>query len=206
MIASRLTFFAFCAFTAATITGIDKLLETLALTAELNEYQTAHDIEADGVCLEAFRDEGRGPIAWMIVDSKTSAKHLTYYHRDDVVTLHVVHGSHPCATAEKAFALKGVPVNAPASVSTPKPKRVYHTKYKATVIVQSTSKQLTPDQVLGALALVFPGVEPPNKLARPDDLDRLVDDRDLVRRAFGAHLPTPPARVRAVGESKPTVR
>ncbi len=52
-------------------TGVDKLLETLSLTAELNEYQTAYDIEADGVCLEAFRDEGRGPIAWMIVQKGT---------------------------------------------------------------------------------------------------------------------------------------
>jgi translation initiation factor IF-2 len=52
-------------------TGIDKLLETLSLTAELNEYQTAHDMEADGVCLEAFRDEGRGPLAWLIVQKGT---------------------------------------------------------------------------------------------------------------------------------------
>jgi poly(glycerol-phosphate) alpha-glucosyltransferase len=36
----------------------------------------------------------RDPVAWMIVDSKTSANHLTHYHRDDVVRLHVVHGSH----------------------------------------------------------------------------------------------------------------
>lgn len=36
----------------------------------------------------------RDPIAWMIVDSKTSANHVTHYRRDDVVTLHVVHGSH----------------------------------------------------------------------------------------------------------------
>ena len=36
----------------------------------------------------------RDPIAWLIADSKTSANHLTHYHRDDVVTLHVVHGSH----------------------------------------------------------------------------------------------------------------
>lgn len=36
----------------------------------------------------------RDPIAWMIVDSKTSANHLVDYRRDDVVTLHVVHGSH----------------------------------------------------------------------------------------------------------------
>ena len=44
---------------------------------------------------EAWLDSlPRDPIAWLIVDSKTSARHLTHYHRDDVVTLHVVHGSH----------------------------------------------------------------------------------------------------------------
>ena len=47
--------------------------------------------------------------------------------------------------------LKGVPPPTRESSSHPKPKRVYHTKYKATVIVQSTTKQLSTDQVLGAL-------------------------------------------------------
>lgn len=47
--------------------GIDDLLETLLLTAEINEYKTAVDIPAEGACLEAFRDEGRGPLAWIIV-------------------------------------------------------------------------------------------------------------------------------------------
>ena len=36
----------------------------------------------------------RDPVAWMIVDSKTTANHLCHYRRDDVVTMHVVHGSH----------------------------------------------------------------------------------------------------------------
>lgn len=36
----------------------------------------------------------RDPIAWMICDSKTSANHLVDYERDDVVTMHVLHGSH----------------------------------------------------------------------------------------------------------------
>lgn len=48
-------------------TGIDDLLETILLTAELEEYKTAAEIPAEGVCLEAFMDEGRGPIAWGIV-------------------------------------------------------------------------------------------------------------------------------------------
>jgi ParB family chromosome partitioning protein len=38
-----------------------------------------------------------------------------------------------------------------ALVSAPKPKRVYRTKYQATVIVQSTTKRITQDQVIGAL-------------------------------------------------------
>jgi translation initiation factor IF-2 len=48
-------------------TNIDKLLETLLITAELNALSAPVETPADGVCLEAFRDEGRGPIAWMIV-------------------------------------------------------------------------------------------------------------------------------------------
>ncbi len=48
-------------------TGVDKLLETLLLTAELNNYTAPVDIPADGVCLESFRDEGRGPMAWCMV-------------------------------------------------------------------------------------------------------------------------------------------
>lgn len=51
--------------------GIDELLETLILTAELHEYRTSDSAPAHGVCLEAFRDEGRGPIAWFIVQTGT---------------------------------------------------------------------------------------------------------------------------------------
>jgi len=48
-------------------TGVDDLLETLNLTAEIHELKTVADVPAEGVCLEAFRDEGRGPIAWSII-------------------------------------------------------------------------------------------------------------------------------------------
>ncbi|AMV22149.1 translation initiation factor IF-2 [Planctomyces sp. SH-PL14] len=47
--------------------NIDQLLETLLVTAELNGLSAPVETPADGVCLEAFRDEGRGPIAWAIV-------------------------------------------------------------------------------------------------------------------------------------------
>ncbi|SFH81381.1 translation initiation factor IF-2 [Planctomicrobium piriforme] len=52
-------------------TGIDNLLETLLLTAELADLRSPVNAPADGVCLEAFRDEGRGPIAWGIVRQGT---------------------------------------------------------------------------------------------------------------------------------------
>jgi translation initiation factor IF-2 len=47
--------------------GIDQLLETLLTISELRELQATVDRPAHGVCLEAFLDEGRGVIAWLIV-------------------------------------------------------------------------------------------------------------------------------------------
>ncbi len=52
-------------------TGIDQLLETLLLTAELQEYTANPNSPAVGVCLEAFRDEGRGVLAWLMVKKGT---------------------------------------------------------------------------------------------------------------------------------------
>lgn len=51
--------------------GLDDLIETIQLTAELNEFKACPEREGFGVCLEAFMDEGRGPIAWMIVQKGT---------------------------------------------------------------------------------------------------------------------------------------
>ena len=56
---------------AATGQGIDTLLETILLTAEIEELKTNADRPAVGVCLEAFRDEGRGVIAWLIIQKGT---------------------------------------------------------------------------------------------------------------------------------------
>ena len=51
---------------------------------------------------------------------------------------------------EEIDRLKGKPAKSTSS-SSPKPKRVYHTKYKATVIVQSETGRLTSDQTIDAL-------------------------------------------------------
>ena len=51
--------------------GIDDLLETILLTAEIGELKANPDCNSVGVCLEAFRDDGVGPIAWLIVERGT---------------------------------------------------------------------------------------------------------------------------------------
>lgn len=48
--------------------GLDDLLETILLTAEIGELKSNPDCNSVGVCLEAFRDEGVGPIAWLIIE------------------------------------------------------------------------------------------------------------------------------------------
>jgi translation initiation factor IF-2 len=55
----------------ATGAGVDKLLETILLSAELQELKANPGRPATGVCLEAFRDEGRGVIAWLVVQNGT---------------------------------------------------------------------------------------------------------------------------------------
>ncbi|HUG19361.1 MAG TPA: translation initiation factor IF-2, partial [Planctomycetaceae bacterium] len=51
--------------------GLDELLETILVTAELQEYKANSSRPAVGVCVEGFMDEGRGPIAWLMVKSGT---------------------------------------------------------------------------------------------------------------------------------------
>ena len=51
--------------------GLPELLDTLLLTAELHEFKANPNRPASGTCLEAFRDEGRGPLAWLIVQKGT---------------------------------------------------------------------------------------------------------------------------------------
>ncbi|QDU79942.1 Translation initiation factor IF-2 [Polystyrenella longa] len=56
---------------ATTGEGIENLLETILVTAELHEYKADPKRDAVGVCLEAFLDEGRGVMSWLIVQRGT---------------------------------------------------------------------------------------------------------------------------------------
>jgi translation initiation factor IF-2 len=69
----------------ATGQGVDDLLETLLTVAELGELTGNPDKGGHGVCLEAFRDEGRGVLVWMIVQDGSLKK-------GDVVLCGSAHG------------------------------------------------------------------------------------------------------------------
>ncbi len=56
---------------AITGQGIEALLETLLVTAELHEYKANPDRAATGMCLEAEQEPGRGVIAKVMVQSGT---------------------------------------------------------------------------------------------------------------------------------------
>ena len=56
---------------AMTGQGLDDLLETILLTAEIGELTANPECNGVGVCLEAFQDEGLGPIAWVVVQKGT---------------------------------------------------------------------------------------------------------------------------------------
>ena len=56
---------------AKTGKGIDKLLETVLLVAEVQEYKANPDRAAKGTVIEARLDKGRGPIATLLVQNGT---------------------------------------------------------------------------------------------------------------------------------------
>lgn len=56
---------------AKTKMGIDKLLETILLVAEMSELKANPDRSAKGVVIEAKLDKGRGPIATLLVQNGT---------------------------------------------------------------------------------------------------------------------------------------
>jgi translation initiation factor IF-2 len=61
----------FVQVSALTGMGIDKLLDSVALQAEVLELSAAHDAPAVGVVLEAYLDKGRGPVASLLVKNGT---------------------------------------------------------------------------------------------------------------------------------------
>jgi translation initiation factor IF-2 len=91
-------------------TGIDDLLETILITAEINELKGPVDTPAVGVCLEAFRDEGRGPVAWLIVRNGT-------LRVGDIVLCGPAHGRIRAIYNDRDEPLEEAPPSTPIRVS-----------------------------------------------------------------------------------------
>ena len=64
-------------------TGLDKLLETILLQAEVLDLKANPDRPAEGVVIEAKLDKGRGPVATVLVQSGTlhAGRHRRGRHR-----------------------------------------------------------------------------------------------------------------------------
>ncbi len=75
----------FVPVSAKTGEGIDKLLESVLLQAEVLELKAAKDAPAKGIVIEARLDKGRGPVATVLVQSGT-------LKRGDVVLAGAVFG------------------------------------------------------------------------------------------------------------------
>lgn len=70
---------------ATTGRGMDDLLETLLVTAELHDYKANPNREATGMCLEAEQEPGRGVIAKLMVQNGT-------LHDGDIIVCGAGHG------------------------------------------------------------------------------------------------------------------
>lgn len=90
--------------------GIPELLDTLLLTAELHELRANPDRPASGVCLESFRDEGRGPIAWLIVRKGT-------LHVGDVMVCGQAYGRIRALYDERDREIESAPPSTPVKVA-----------------------------------------------------------------------------------------
>ena len=56
---------------AVTGQGVDDLLETILLTADVNDYRANPNRKARGIIIEAKLDKGRGPVATVLVKNGT---------------------------------------------------------------------------------------------------------------------------------------
>lgn len=115
----------------------------------------------------------REPVAWFIVDSKTSANHFSHYQRPDAVSMYLVHGSHLAPGSKR-----------PHGDLTPGRKQSFENLDKWDAAVLLTQQQLDDVDLLlgeGANRYVCP-----NGRQLPDALDNL--DRPSNKGAMLASL------------------
>ncbi len=95
---------------AKTHEGIDKLLESILLVAEMMELRANPDRRAKGVVIEARLDKGRGPIATLLVQNGT-------LHSGDIIVAGTAVGRVRVMTNENGKKLKDAGPSVPVEVA-----------------------------------------------------------------------------------------
>lgn len=94
---------------AVTGQGIDDLLESILLVAEVKEYKANPDKRAKGVVIEAKLDKGRGPVATVLVQNGT-------LHAGDIVIAGTAVGRVRAMTNDKGKRIKIAGPSAPVEI------------------------------------------------------------------------------------------
>src|SRR5438309_10897788 len=89
--------------------GIDKLLETILLVADLRELKANPDAPATGTVLESRVDKGRGPVATVLVQSGT-------LHTGDVFICGAVYGKVRAMFDDRGRSVKQAATSPPVDV------------------------------------------------------------------------------------------
>ncbi len=95
---------------AKTHEGIDKLLESILLVAEMMELKANPDRRAKGVVIEARLDKGRGPVATLLVQNGT-------LHTGDIIVAGTTVGRVRVMSNENGVSLKAAGPSVPVEIT-----------------------------------------------------------------------------------------
>lgn len=121
--------------------GVDDLLESLLLVADMQELKANPDVAASGTVVEAKLDKGRGPVATLLVQQGT-------LHSGDSVVVGSAYGRIRKMTSDKGMELKNAGPSTPVEIiglnEVPKAGdvfMVYDSYKKAAEIAQSRAEK-----------------------------------------------------------------
>lgn len=121
--------------------GVDDLLESLLLVADMQELKANPDVTASGTVVEAKLDKGRGPVATLLVQQGT-------LHSGDSVVVGSAYGRIRKMTSDKGMELKNAGPSTPVEIiglnEVPKAGdvfMVYDSYKKAAEIAQSRAEK-----------------------------------------------------------------
>jgi translation initiation factor IF-2 len=142
--------FEFVDVSAKTGVGLDKLLETVLLVAELEELQADPEVNPRGIVIESHLDKGRGPVATVLVQHGRLMA-------GDVILSGTAHGKVRAMFDERGTAVEEAPAGKPVQVlgwtHTPQPGdefRVLDDEREARRVAQEREARLRAADLVAA--------------------------------------------------------